>query len=54
MLCFKDIFEEIPVALKTSHLANMLIFDLEERDPTNFKKTVLEPATSASLERQMK
>jgi len=50
----KDIFEEIPVSLKTSHLANMLIFDLEERNPINPDKTVLEPATSASLERHMK
>ena len=50
----QDIFEEIPVALKTSHLANMLIFDLEERNPINPEKTVLEPATSASLERHMK
>merc|ERR1712123_326555 len=50
----KDIFEEIPVTLRTSHLANMLIFDLEERNPINAKKTVLEPATSASLERHMK
>jgi translation initiation factor 3 subunit H len=53
-LMSKDIFEEIPVALKTSHLANMLIFDLEERNPINPEKTVLEPATSASLERHMK
>jgi len=49
-----DIFEEIPVALRTSHLANMLVFDLEERNPINPEKTVLEPATSASLERHMK
>ena len=32
----------------------MLIFDLEERNPINPDKTVLEPATSASLERHMK
>jgi len=50
----KNIFEEIPVTLKTSYLANMLIFDLEERNPINPEKTVLEPATSASLERHMK
>jgi len=50
----KNIFEEIPVCLKTSLLANMLIFDLEERNPINRDKTVLEPATSASLERHLK
>merc|ERR1711892_542414 len=47
-------FRAFPVTLRTSHLANMLIFDLEERNPINAKKTVLEPATSASLERHMK
>lgn len=50
----KDIFEEIPVALKTSYLANMLIFDLEDRDQCNPRKSFLEPATSASLERHLK
>jgi len=50
----KDIFEEIPVALKTSFLANMLIYELEDRDSFNPRKSFLEPATSASLEKHLK
>merc|ERR1711990_1060926 len=50
-LMSKDIFEEIPVALKTSHLANMLIFDLVERNPINPEKTVNEDKTGSRKEK---
>lgn len=50
----QHMFVELPVHIKSSYLSNMLLFQLEDEDQVNPNKSILETATSFTLERNLK
>jgi len=50
---FSNLFEEVPVTIKTSNLANTLISQIEEKSPFNGKTEFLSLATGSYLEKNV-
>ncbi|KAK3092057.1 hypothetical protein FSP39_024795 [Pinctada imbricata] len=53
-MSFESMFEEIPVVMKNSHLANSLLSELEEGMGTQQKFNFLDLATSSMLEKNLR
>jgi translation initiation factor 3 subunit H len=53
-LSFEEMFEEVPLVIKNSHLTNALCCELEEIAPTENPYDFLDLATSSVLEKDLK
>jgi len=50
---YSELFEEIPVTIRNSHLMNMLLCELSDLVPSHAGKQFLDMSTAFSLERQL-